>query len=35
MFFLFLGRDARKDDGMEYFYLTKNLLVKSEFKIHH
>ena len=35
MFFLFLGKDARKkDDQTEYFYLTKNLQVKNEFKIH-
>jgi hypothetical protein len=36
MFFLFLGRDLRKKDDMqEYFYLTKNLQIKSEFRIHH
>lgn len=39
MFFLFLGRDKRKTmegngDLNEYFYLTKSLQVKSEFKIH-
>ena len=40
MFFLFLGQEkmrAGQDmrDETEYFYLTKNLQVKSEFKIHH
>lgn len=35
MFFLFLGMDLRnKDDPTEYFYLTKNLQIKAEFKIH-
>ncbi len=40
MFFLFLGREKMKNPGNatgdmnEYFYLTKSLQVKSEFKIH-
>lgn len=35
MFFLFLGQDQKSNDPTEYFYLTKNLQIKSEFKIHH
>ena len=40
MFFLFLGTPAPKPGetaqfATEYFYLTKNLQIKSEFKIHH
>lgn len=39
MFFLFLGRDAKAKPadsaGSEMFYLTKNLQIKSEFRIHH
>ena len=34
MFFLFLGR-KKVGDSTEHFYLTKNLQIKSEFKIHH
>jgi hypothetical protein len=36
MFFLFLGRDKGKvgEPNSESFYLTKNLQIKSEFKIH-
>lgn len=36
MFFLFLGRDKGKagEINSESFYLTKNLQIKSEFKIH-
>ena len=36
MFFLFLGLDkSNPQDQSQYFYLTKNLQIKSEFKIHH
>lgn len=36
MFFLFLGRDKGKvgEPNSESFYLTKNLQIKSEFKVH-
>lgn len=40
MFFLFLGTPAPRpgdvdtQQPIEYFYLTKNLQVKSEFRIH-
>jgi len=36
MFFLFLGRDKSKagEPNSESFFLTKNLQIKSEFKIH-
>ncbi len=37
MFFLFLGKDSKKGgpDALESFYLTKNLQIKQEFRIHH
>lgn len=35
MFFLFLGNDPKNpSDNSEYFYLTKNLQIKGDFKIH-
>ena len=35
MFFLFLGSKRDGDPAQQYFYLTKNMQIKSEFKIHH
>ena len=35
MFFLFLGKDIKRIDQTESLFLTKNLQIKSEFKVHH